>query len=69
MQETQLTQDQSLSQEDHLEEEMEACSSVVVWKIPWTEELGRLQCMGPQRAGHDSATEHTLSHRKTSTCQ
>ena len=34
-------------------------SSIVAWKIPWTEEPGGLQSMGSQRAGHDSATEHT----------
>ena len=39
MQETQETQVQSLGQEDLLEEEMTPHSSIVVWKIPWTEEL------------------------------
>ena len=33
---------QSLGQEDHLEEEMTTPSSVLAWKIPWTEEPGRL---------------------------
>ena len=33
-------------------------SSILVWKIPWTEEPGGLQFMGSQRVGHDSATEH-----------
>ena len=32
-------------------------SSAIAWRIPWTEELGRLQSMGSQRAGHDWATE------------
>ena len=32
-------------------------SSTLAWKIPWTEEPGRLQSMGSQRVGHDSATE------------
>ena len=31
-------------------------SSTLAWKIPWTEELGRLQSMGSQRAGNDGAT-------------
>ena len=37
---------QFLSQEDPLEEEMVTCSSTLAWKIPWTEEPGRLQSMG-----------------------
>ena len=32
-------------------------SSILVWKLPWTEEPGRLQCMGPQRVGHESSGE------------
>ena len=40
-------------QEDPLEEETAAPSSVLVWEIPWTEELGGLQSMGSQRVGHD----------------
>ena len=35
------------------EKEMAAHSSVLAWKIPWTEEPGRLQSMGLQRVGHD----------------
>ena len=50
MQETQI---QSLGQEDPLEKEMAAHSSILAWKIPWTEERGRLQSMGSQRVGHD----------------
>ena len=50
MQETQV---RSLSQEDPLEKEMAAHSSILAWKIPWTEEPGRLQSMGSQRVGHD----------------
>ena len=46
-------QDQSLGQEDLLEEEMAPQSSILAWKIPWTEEPGRLQSMGPQRAGQN----------------
>ena len=50
MQETQV---QSLGQEDPLEKEMATHSSVVAWKIPWTEEPGGLQSMGSQRVRHD----------------
>ena len=39
MQETQIG---SLGREDPLEEEMATCSSILAWKIPWTEELGGL---------------------------
>ena len=35
-----------------LEEEMATCSSILAWKIPWTEEPGRLQSMGSLRVGH-----------------
>ena len=38
----------SLGQEDPLEKEMETHSSVLAWRIPWTEELGGLQSMGSQ---------------------
>ena len=44
---------QSLGQEDPLEKEMAIYSSTIAWKIPWTEEAGRLQSMGLQRVGHD----------------
>ena len=40
----------------HQEKEMATHSSTLAWKIPWTEEPGRLQSMGLQRAGHDRAT-------------
>ena len=43
----------SLSQEDPLEKEMANHSSTFAWKIPWTEEPGRLQSIGSQRFGHD----------------
>ena len=45
-----------LGREDPLEKEMATHSSTLVWKIPWTEEPGRLQSMGSQRVGHDWAT-------------
>ena len=47
------TRIQPLGQENLLEKEMETHSSVLAWKIPWTEEPGRLQSMGLQRVGHD----------------
>ena len=50
MQETQV---QSLGQEDPLEQKMAIHSSTIAWKIPWTEEPGRLRSMGSQRVGHD----------------
>ena len=43
----------SLGREDPLEKEMAIHSSTLAWKIPWTEEPGRLQSMGSQRVGHD----------------
>ena len=44
---------QSLGLEDPLEKEMATHSSILAWRIPWTEEPGRLQSMGLQRVGHD----------------
>ena len=43
---------QSLGQEDPLEEGMATYSNILAWRIPWTEESGRLQTMGLQRVGH-----------------
>ena len=42
---------QSLDQDDPLEEQMATHSSILAWRMPWTEELGRLQSMGSQRVG------------------
>ena len=53
MQETQV---RSLSQEVPLEKEMATHSSTLAWKIPWTEEPGRLQSMRSQRVGHTRVT-------------
>ena len=53
MQETRVW---SLGQEDPLEEEMATHSSILAWRIPWTEEPSGLQSMGPQRLGHNWAT-------------
>ena len=52
---------QSLGREDSLEKEMATQSSILAWRIPWTEKLGRLQSMGSQRVGHDWATSLSLS--------
>ena len=49
------TQVQSLGQEDPLEEEMATHSSILAWKIPWTEKPGRLQSIGLQRVRHDQS--------------
>ena len=54
MQETQV---RSLGWEDCLEREMAAHSSILAWRIPWTEEPGRLKFMGLQRVGHDRVTK------------
>ena len=53
MPETQGIQVQSLGQEDPLEEEMETHSSILTWKIPWTEEPDRLQSKVSQRVRQD----------------
>ena len=51
---------QSLDQEDPLEEEMETHSSILSWRIPWTEEPGRLQSLGLQKVRHSYVTNtHT----------
>ena len=50
MQETQV---RSLGQEDPLEKGMATHSSILAWRIPWTEEHSGLQSMGLQRVGHD----------------
>ena len=44
---------QSLAWEDPLEEGMTTHSSILAWRIPWTEEPGGLQSMGRQKVGHD----------------
>ena len=52
MQETQV---QSLSWEDPLEKGMATHSSILTWRIPWTEAPGGLQSMGSHRVGHDQS--------------
>ena len=53
---------QSLRQDDPLEEEMATHSSILAWRIPWTEEPGGLQSMGSQRVRHDLATNTFTFH-------
>ena len=55
MQETQL---QPLGREDPLEKEMATCSSMLAWKILWTEESGRLQSLGQE----DPLVEEMATH-------
>ena len=53
--------------EDPLEKELETHSSVLAWKIPWTEEPGQLQSMGSQCVRHTWAAEHACTHAGTQT--
>ena len=46
---------QSLGPEDPLEEGMVTHSSILAWRIPWTEEPGELQSIGSHRVGHNSS--------------
>ena len=63
MQETQVW---TLGQEDLLEKEMTTHSSILAWRIPWTEKPGRLQSLGSQRARHCwTANTHTHTHTHT----
>ena len=62
MQETQEMQVQSLGQEDALEEEMAIHSSILAWRIPWSEEPGGLQSMGSQSQTQLSDCTHTYSN-------
>ena len=48
-----LGQEDPLGWEDPLEEKMATDSSILAWKIPWTEEPGGLQSVGLKRVGHD----------------
>ena len=61
---------QFLGQEDLLEKRMFTHSSILAWRIPWTEEPGRLLFMGSQRIGNDSASIPftSLSRRKRNVC-
>ena len=61
MQDTRL---RFLSQEDPLEKGMATHSSILAWRIPWTEEPGGLQSMVQRRVGHDGVT-HTFTSLST----
>jgi len=50
------TWDQSLDQEDPLEKDLSTHPSILAWRIPWTEEPGKLQSIESQRVRHDLAT-------------
>ena len=63
MQETQV---QSLGWEDLLEKEMATHSSILAWKIPWTEEPGRLQSMGTWLSDFTFTFTFHLSHNEAS---
>ena len=52
----------SLGQEDPLEEGVATYSSILAWRIPWTEEPGKVQSVGSQRVRHNGATNTPL-HR------
>ena len=54
---------QSLGGEDTLEEEMAIHSSILAWRIPWTEDPGGLQSMGSQRVRHALVTGHAVDVR------
>ena len=65
---------QSLGLEDHLKEGMATHSSILAWRVPWTEEPGELQSMGSQKVGHNLATKQqqvvaaVTTQRYTSKC-
>ena len=52
----------SLGGKDPLEKEMATHSSILAWRIPWTEEPGELQSMGLQRVGHDLGNGNPLQY-------
>ena len=57
---------QCLGREDALEEGITTHSSIFAWEIPWTEEPGRLRCMGPQSGATDwDTTRHTCTQART----
>ena len=59
---TQETQNHFLGWEDPLKKGMATHSSILAWRIPWTEEPGGLQSMGLQRVGNDLVTNtHTVT--------
>ena len=67
--ETQETSVWSLGQEDPLEEEMAINSSILAWKVPWTEEPNGPQSMGSKRTGHDWVAENPCRAHACHACQ
>ena len=59
------TRVRSLGWEDPLEKEMVTHSSILAWRIPWTEKPGRLQSTGSQRVGHDFTFTFTFNLHNT----
>ena len=57
----------SLGREDPLEKGMATHSSILAWRVPWTEEPGGLQSVGLQRVEHDGATNTFTYHATTMT--
>ena len=57
---------QSLSQANPLEKGMATHSSILAWRIPWTEEPGGLQSMGSERIGHGLATKQQQGQEQAS---
>ena len=66
---TQETWVRSLGQEDPLKKGMATHSSILAWRIPWTEEHCGLPSMGSQRIGHDWATSTFTFWKRTTCCQ
>ena len=64
----QVTRVRSLGGDDPLEKEMTNHSSILAWRIPWTEEPGGLQSMGLQRVGQDLATEQQQQQHDIISC-
>ena len=60
----QVTRVQSFRREDPLQKGMATHSSILAWRIPWTEGPGGLQSMAFQRVGHDWATKTSTSGEK-----
>ena len=64
----QETQIRSLAQEDSLERGMATLSSILAWRIPWTEEPGGLQPMGSQGIGYNWVTNTKMGHSRKERC-
>ena len=60
------TQVRSLDREDSLKKELATHSSILAWRIPWTEEPGRLQSMGSQKVRQDQSNQTTTSFQELS---